>query len=78
MNRERFDGGFLYKASPGKSLKVQPRLSCIYRTVCKSVEIPKSVHMAVATRGEVLKHLQHIAECRLRKVGSNMVSPSNH
>ena len=59
---------------------MQLRLSCIYiyRTVCKSVEVPKSVHMAVATRGEVLKYLQRIAECRLRKAGSNMVSPLNH
>ena len=67
----------MYKTSPGKSL-LNLRLSCIYRTVSKSVEIPERVHMAVATRGEMLKHLQRIAECRLRKAGSDMVSPLNH
>ena len=48
------------------------------RTVCKSVEIPKSVPMIMATKGEFLGQLQRIAECRLRKVGSNMVSQLNH
>ena len=76
MNRERFVF-FLYKTSPGKNL-LNLRLSCIHRTVCKSVEIPERVHMTVATRGEILKHLQGIAECRLRKAGSDMVSPLNH
>ena len=42
------------------------------------MEIPERVHMAVATRGEMLKHLQPIAECRLRKAGKDMVSPLNH
>ena len=49
--------------------------NCVYcRTVqCKPVEIPKSVHMIVATKGEMSRILQRIAECRLRVVANNMV-----
>ena len=72
-NQERF--GRTYKASTGNSVTGQSRLLC--RTVRKSVEIPQSVPIILATKGKFLKLLCGICECSLKVISSTSVSLSS-
>ena len=72
-NQERF--GRTYKASKGNGVTGQSRLLC--RTVRKSVEIPQSVPMILATKEEFLRLLRGICECSLKVTSSTSVSLSS-